>query len=638
MAKREVARRGLVGVPVGVRRAVARSWSSPTRSVAADFAAIDVIVQAEHGPDGLAWLITWDEDVADAVDARDRPPRRRRRPAGPTSRRTFAEGGYAVLVDGPEQAIAVGQRHRPRAPRAACAPTPRRSSPLVRHAGAVFCGAVVAGVGRRLHRRPEPRAADVRLGPLRPGADRRRLHQARPRRHRRRGRRCARSAPTSSRSPRPRARRARRLDPAAAGRPAVTRRVPRRATTCARWRATTRRRSTSTVRLNTNESPEPPPRGVARRARGRAVAGVDWHRYPDRAATELRDGDRRAARRRPGAGLRGQRLERGAADAAASPTAARAARSPMFEPTYALHGHIARLTGTGGGEGERARRLHPRPRRGRAGSLADADAGRSRSCARPTTRPGMVEPEATVRAGARPRRPACVVVDEAYGQFAPWSALELVDDDAPARRHPHLLQDVVDGGRPPRLPRRPGVAGRRAREGRAAVPPRRGQAGRRPAGAATSSARWRRGWPQLVEERGRLVAAAAPSCRVDVWPSGANFVLFRPDRSRRRARCGRRCSTASVLVRDCSSWPRLDGCLRVTVGTPAEDDAFLAALGRGPAPMSRRRRAAARTHQGDDDRRSRSTSTATGATDGQHRPARSSTTCSTSSAATAAST
>jgi histidinol-phosphate aminotransferase len=35
----------------------------------------------------------------------------------------------------------------------------------------------------------------------------------------------------------------------------------------------------------------------------------------------------------------------------------------------------------------------------------------------------------------------------------------------------------------------------------------------------------------------------------------------------------------SVLVRDCSAWPRLDGCLRVTVGTPEEGDAFLAALG-----------------------------------------------------------
>ena len=33
-----------------------------------------------------------------------------------------------------------------------------------------------------------------------------------------------------------------------------------------------------------------------------------------------------------------------------------------------------------------------------------------------------------------------------------------------------------------------------------------------------------------------------------------------------------------MLVRDCSSWPRLSGCLRVTVGTPAEDDAFLSAL------------------------------------------------------------
>ena len=34
----------------------------------------------------------------------------------------------------------------------------------------------------------------------------------------------------------------------------------------------------------------------------------------------------------------------------------------------------------------------------------------------------------------------------------------------------------------------------------------------------------------------------------------------------------------SVLVRDCSGWPRLEDCLRVTIGTPAEDDRFLAAL------------------------------------------------------------
>ena len=41
------------------------------------------------------------------------------------------------------------------------------------------------------------------------------------------------------------------------------------------------------VRLNTNESPFPPPAGFTERL-SRAVAGVEWHRYPDRAATGLR--------------------------------------------------------------------------------------------------------------------------------------------------------------------------------------------------------------------------------------------------------------------------------------------------------------------------------------------------------------
>jgi histidinol-phosphate aminotransferase len=80
----------------------------------------------------------------------------------------------------------------------------------------------------------------------------------------------------------------------------------------------------------------------------------------------------------------------------------------------------------------------------------------------------------------------------------------------------------------------------------------------------------------LVEERGRLVAALS-DLAVDVWPSGANFVLFRP-RERDGAEVWKALLDRSVLVRDCSSWPRLEGCLRVTIGTVTEDDAFLAAL------------------------------------------------------------
>ena len=82
----------------------------------------------------------------------------------------------------------------------------------------------------------------------------------------------------------------------------------------------------------------------------------------------------------------------------------------------------------------------------------------------------------------------------------------------------------------------------------------------------------------LVEERGRLFAALAD--------------IAGPRRSCRRARTScsfrvdgdahelwERLLERGVLVRDFSSWPRVEGCLRVTVGTPDENDAFLAALG-----------------------------------------------------------
>jgi histidinol-phosphate aminotransferase len=81
----------------------------------------------------------------------------------------------------------------------------------------------------------------------------------------------------------------------------------------------------------------------------------------------------------------------------------------------------------------------------------------------------------------------------------------------------------------------------------------------------------------LVAERERLVAGLT-RLPVRVWPSGANFVLFRPE-GRRGDDVWRGLLERDVLVRNCSSWPRLTDCLRVTIGTPAEDDAFLGALG-----------------------------------------------------------
>jgi histidinol-phosphate aminotransferase len=80
----------------------------------------------------------------------------------------------------------------------------------------------------------------------------------------------------------------------------------------------------------------------------------------------------------------------------------------------------------------------------------------------------------------------------------------------------------------------------------------------------------------VVAERRRLVAAL-DDLAVEQWPSAANFVLFRP-RRKAGAEVWQGLVERGVLVRDCSSWPGLEECLRVTVGTPEEDDAFLAAL------------------------------------------------------------
>jgi histidinol-phosphate aminotransferase len=80
----------------------------------------------------------------------------------------------------------------------------------------------------------------------------------------------------------------------------------------------------------------------------------------------------------------------------------------------------------------------------------------------------------------------------------------------------------------------------------------------------------------LVEERGRL-SAALRDLPLDVWPSGANFVLVRP-RTVDGNEVWRALLERSILVRNCASWPRLDGCLRITVGTEEEDDALLSAL------------------------------------------------------------
>jgi histidinol dehydrogenase len=135
LAKREVA--GVVGV------AAAFAGPSEVVVVADDtvdpsFAAVDVIVQAEHGPDGLAWLVCWDDVVADAVDEAIEKlvaiaPRRDEITS------TLAQAGYAVVCDSRTHAIEVANRIAPEHLELLCA-APEELVPLVENAGAIFCG------------------------------------------------------------------------------------------------------------------------------------------------------------------------------------------------------------------------------------------------------------------------------------------------------------------------------------------------------------------------------------------------------------------------------------------------------------------------------------------------------------------
>ena len=209
------------------------------------------------------------------------------------------------------------------------------------------------------------------------------------------------------------------------------------------------------VRLNTNEAPEPPPVDFGRRL-GELLANADWNRYPDREATRLRTriaevegttADRVFAANGSNEVLQCLALAFGGAGR----------RALTFEPTYALHGHICRMTGTD-------------------------------------------------------------VVSE-----------------------PRAEDFTLD-----------------------------------PATVAEAIARHQPSITFLCEQRG-WIEARFGELDVESWPSSANFVLFRPA-ARKGADVWQRLVDRGVLVRNCASWPGLDGCLRVTVGTPKENRAFIEAL------------------------------------------------------------
>jgi histidinol-phosphate aminotransferase len=324
------------------------------------------------------------------------------------------------------------------------------------------------------------------------------------------------------------------------------------------------------VRLNTNESPLPPPTAWLK-AVEEQLRRVAWHRYPDRGAWALR----KAIAAFHGVAPEQVWCANGSNEVLQTLLLAYGGpgrRVALWEPTYALHRHIAELTGTEVAEG----------RRGDDFALDLGEVRRVIAASQPTVTfvcspnnpTGDAVGREVVEAVLR-HAPGLVVVDEAYGQFAPWSAAELLDAQgglvvtrtysktwslaglrlgyclAPTQ----VVAAMERASLPYHLDAFTQIAGRLALD---------------------HVEDMERRVAMIKEERGRLAARLA-ELPVDAWPSDANFILFRPRRVEGGA-VWRGLLDRSVLVRDCSSWEHLSGCLRVTVGTREENDAFLAAL------------------------------------------------------------
>ncbi|MEU9752072.1 histidinol-phosphate transaminase [Streptomyces althioticus] len=332
------------------------------------------------------------------------------------------------------------------------------------------------------------------------------------------------------------------------------------------------------VRLNTNENPYPLPEPLVERIAERVrEAARNLNRYPDRDAVELRTRLAEYLTKTTGhpVALENVWAANGSNEVIQQllQTFGGPGRTALgFEPSYSMHGLIARGTGTGWISGPRNEDFSldlPAAEKAIAEHRPDVV-----FVTTPNNPTGNAVPADAVRAlydAAQAARPSIVVVDEAYVEFSHGdSLLPLLDG------RPHLVISRT-------MSKAFGAAGLRL--GYLAAHPAvvdAVQLVRLPyhlsaitqatALAALEHTDTLLGYvEQLKAERDRLVAELR-SLDYEVTDSDANFVQF--GRFQDSHAVWRQILDRGVLVRDNG----VPGWLRVTAGTPAENDAFLDAV------------------------------------------------------------
>jgi histidinol-phosphate aminotransferase len=328
------------------------------------------------------------------------------------------------------------------------------------------------------------------------------------------------------------------------------------------------------VRLNTNENPYPPPPGlVADVTAAVRQATADLHRYPDRDAVALRTDLAAYLAGRTGVPLTLANLWAANGSNEIIQQLLQAFGGPGrtalgFIPSYSMHPIISAGTQT---------RWVPAPRRADfsldpAGAVAAIEEHRPDVLfvTSPNNPTGQSIPLADL-AKVITAAPGIVVVDEAYGEFsARPSAIGLLEQFANRLVICRTMSKAFAfaGGRLGYLAAAPAVVDAlllvRLPYHLSALTQAAARAALRHGSATLESV------AVLVSERER-VARALRDLGAQVVPSDANFILF--GRFADAPAAWRQYLDRGVLIRDVG----IPCHLRVTIGTPAENEAFLAA-------------------------------------------------------------
>ena len=353
------------------------------------------------------------------------------------------------------------------------------------------------------------------------------------------------------------------------------------------------------VRLNTNETAEPPPDGYLAEV-GRRIQGLELNRYPDRPATALRDalaGRLGTSRDHVWAANGSNEILQQLLQAYGGPQR----QALTVRPGYSMYPELCRTSLTPVAEVDLDESFLLTPAiAADAVARHDPDVILVPSPNNPVGTPVGHDVLRLLHDTSR----ALLVVDEAYIEFAApeqsaFGLLEelprlvLVRTLSKAFRLAGLrlgylvgpgwvVEDVQKVRLPYHLDAIKQIAGIVAVEQEAAfLEHRRRIAEERDRVAAALRARGGVAGADAPEGAGHARRADHDDVhhdgyRIEVFPSVANFLLVRSD----LPGLFDRLLEQGVLVRDFSSKPGLEGCVRVTIGTREENDAFLAALDR----------------------------------------------------------